>query len=109
MRKELERLFEFDDLLNRVHDALTQQDNTTLVELLRERFRFGLIDEFQDTDDKQWDIFRRIFVGHQNGALYIIGDPKQAIYGFREPTFIPISPPVTACSPIPIVRRHVCH
>ena len=81
--KELERLFEFDDLLNRVHDALTQQDNTTLVELLRERFRFGLIDEFQDTDDKQWDIFRRIFVGHQNGALYIIGDLKQAIYGFR--------------------------
>ena len=82
-RTELERLFEFDDLLNRVHDALTDPDNATLVTLLRERFRFGLIDEFQDTDDKQWDIFRRIFVGHPNGALYIIGDPKQAIYGFR--------------------------
>ncbi len=59
-----------------------------LVRALRQTFKVGLIDEFQDTDGAQWDIFRQIFVPNgrdqiPNGYLYLIGDPKQAIYGFR--------------------------
>ncbi|HUV06210.1 MAG TPA: 3'-5' exonuclease, partial [Spirochaetia bacterium] len=42
----------------------------------------ALIDEFQDTDPLQYEIFRRIYAGG-NGLLYLIGDPKQAIYSFR--------------------------
>ncbi len=41
----------------------------------------ALIDEFQDTDTRQYAIFERIYRGR--GALVMIGDPKQAIYGFR--------------------------
>src|SRR5690606_22817341 len=38
------------------------------------------IDEFQDTDRTQWEIFERCFRGR---PFFLIGDPKQAIYGFR--------------------------
>ena len=51
---------------------------------MRKRFRFGLVDEFQDTDDLQWQIFRRIFVESGEGhRLFVVADPKQAIYAFR--------------------------
>jgi len=51
------------------------------IERLRSAFSFVLIDEFQDTDLAQWEIFERVFVGHV--PMVIVGDPKQAIYGFR--------------------------
>ena len=53
-----------------------------LVRAIGSTFDVALIDEFQDTDPHQWTIFREVFGGgaHQ---LYLIGDPKQAIYGFR--------------------------
>ena len=54
------------------------------VELLRREYRFCLVDEFQDTDPLQWEIFRRIFLESANAnPLFLIGDPKQAIYRFR--------------------------
>ena len=54
------------------------------LQTLRRRYRHALIDEFQDTDETQWSIFRRIFVESTGEhALTVIGDPKQAIYGFR--------------------------
>ncbi len=94
-------LFDFDDLLERVWRTLDGPDGEGLAETLRARYRYGLIDEFQDTDARQWAIFRRIFVDAPSpetlpeappsadadprppGALYVIGDPKQAIYAFR--------------------------
>ena len=48
---------------------------------LRGRYRIVLVDEFQDTDPVQWEILRDPFHGH--ATLVLIGDPKQAIYGFR--------------------------
>jgi exodeoxyribonuclease V beta subunit len=48
---------------------------------LQARFRVVLIDEFQDTDPVQWEIVERAFVG--STRVVLIGDPKQAIYGFR--------------------------
>lgn len=49
------------------------------------RWPFLLIDEFQDTDPRQWDIFRRLFEAAEpvRRWLCLIGDPKQAIYRFR--------------------------
>jgi len=55
---------------------------TALAEALRNRYRAALIDEFQDTDPVQYDIFRRIYAG-SGAPLFLIGDPKQAIYSFR--------------------------
>ena len=49
----------------------------------KRRFRYGIVDEFQDTDPLQWRIFRRIFLTGGDSKLFIVGDPKQAIYSFR--------------------------
>ena len=64
-------------------DVLQGPQQERLLEILRHRFSHALIDEFQDTDARQWLIFRRVFVEDSEGCLYVIGDPKQAIYGFR--------------------------
>jgi len=50
---------------------------------IRSRYRAVIIDEFQDTDITQWQIFKRLFVDHPIPVLYLIGDPKQSIYSFR--------------------------
>ncbi|HGP6906353.1 TPA: UvrD-helicase domain-containing protein, partial [Vibrio cholerae O1] len=50
---------------------------------IRATYRVAMIDEFQDTDPQQYRIFHRLYGGHQDTALLMIGDPKQAIYGFR--------------------------
>ena len=55
----------------------------TLLAGLRARYKHALIDEFQDTDEVQWSIFRRIFFASPGHVLTVIGDPKQAIYCFR--------------------------
>ncbi len=75
---------DYADMLALVWRALEGPRGDALTAWLRARFKYGLIDEFQDTDDLQWKIFQRIFVesGGQN-FLYLVGDPKQAIYGFR--------------------------
>jgi exodeoxyribonuclease V beta subunit len=82
LRKEQQGVFGFDDLLSRVAAALSGPGGRTLAAGLRERFKAALIDEFQDTDPVQWEIARRLFA---DGGLplFLIGDPKQAIYGFR--------------------------
>ncbi len=84
LSKRRDALLDYDDLLELVWRSLESAQGEDLSETLRQRFRLALIDEFQDTDDRQWSIFRRIFLeGDEEGRLYVIGDPKQAIYGFR--------------------------
>ena len=72
----------FDDLLNRLYCALERKGGEKLAQSLRVKFKAALIDEFQDTDPVQYAIFRKIF-GKGKGDLFLIGDPKQAIYSFR--------------------------
>ncbi len=72
----------FDALLTELHAALQGTLSASLVAALRKRYRAALVDEFQDTDPVQYEIFRTLF-GHDQGCLLLIGDPKQAIYGFR--------------------------
>ncbi|HET9650319.1 MAG TPA: UvrD-helicase domain-containing protein [Microlunatus sp.] len=81
-RKRERRLFSYDDMLNRLRDALADSSTgDAACARLRERFAVVLVDEFQDTDPVQWDILRRAFHGH--ATVILIGDPKQAIYAFR--------------------------
>ncbi|MFK7985975.1 MAG: UvrD-helicase domain-containing protein [Sandaracinaceae bacterium] len=76
--------FDFDDMLSMLRDALSSDGGHALVADLRRRYQVALVDEFQDTDRIQWDIVRRVFFepGSER-SLVLIGDPKQAIYGFR--------------------------
>lgn len=72
--------FSPDDLLKCMQRALAFPRFFTNV---HERYRAVIIDEFQDTDAEQWDIFKRLFVNRPLEAFYIVGDPKQSIYSFR--------------------------
>ncbi|HSR57325.1 MAG TPA: UvrD-helicase domain-containing protein, partial [Candidatus Binataceae bacterium] len=75
---------DYADMLEWVWQALDGPGGEVAVSALRRRFRYGVIDEFQDTDDLQWRIFRRIFLESDGeNLLYVVGDPKQAIYSFR--------------------------
>lgn len=76
----------FDDLLRRLDAALSGSQGQTLATRIREQFPGALIDEFQDTDPLQYRIFDHVYQVEQNRsdcALILIGDPKQAIYSFR--------------------------
>ncbi|MFO0723024.1 MAG: UvrD-helicase domain-containing protein [Myxococcota bacterium] len=83
--KRARGLVDFDDLLHLLDEALREPERgETLAAALRARHQVALIDEFQDTDAVQWSIFRRLYLGRERSErLYVIGDPKQAIYGFR--------------------------
>ncbi|RZA18814.1 MAG: exodeoxyribonuclease V subunit beta [Lysobacteraceae bacterium] len=82
--KQQRRLQTYDDLIDGVADALAGPHGDVLAQRLRAQYRIALVDEFQDTDARQWAIFERVFgSGSDDPALFLIGDPKQAIYGFR--------------------------
>ncbi len=82
--KRLQQLnvMSFDNLITRLAEALQGKNSMLLIAELQQRFEAALIDEFQDTDDSQWFIFSSIFAAPSQ-YLYLIGDPKQAIYKFR--------------------------
>ena len=82
LRKERLNVVTYDDLLTRMRDALTGPGGAAFAATIGGRYRAALIDEFQDTDPVQYEIFRRIFGGGGH-HLWFIGDPKQAIYSFR--------------------------
>ena len=76
----------FDDLLNRLDHALQGPSGPRLAETIRKQYPVALIDEFQDTDPVQYRIFETIYRIPDNlddCGLFMIGDPKQAIYSFR--------------------------
>jgi exodeoxyribonuclease V beta subunit len=71
----------FDDLIAAMHAAVVDPiGGPALRTSVRKQFPLALVDEFQDTDARQWTIFRTLF---GDGGLLLVGDPKQAIYRFR--------------------------
>jgi len=89
--KRAHNLLGFDDLIDGVHAALRGPAGDAFAHDLRTQYPAALVDEFQDTDSRQWDIFRTLY-GNASGehtdaepvtTLFVIGDPKQAIYRFR--------------------------
>lgn len=78
--------FGFDDMLDRLKQALHSARGSALAERIRVQFPLALIDEFQDTDPVQYGIFQQIYpldTPRSDCGLLLIGDPKQAIYAFR--------------------------
>lgn len=77
----------FDELLLSLRDALRNDTAGKLAVHLRQEFKAVVVDEFQDTDPVQYEIFRRVFLDVPDGVvkptLFFVGDPKQAIYSFR--------------------------
>jgi exodeoxyribonuclease V beta subunit len=97
-KKHEHRIQSFDDLLINLYKALKGKNGENLARLIRNKFQAALIDEFQDTDPVQYEIFRRIYgsplpspppegtlsgTNSHSQILFLIGDPKQAIYSFR--------------------------
>jgi exodeoxyribonuclease V beta subunit len=81
-RKSERNIQFFDDLLILVKQALADKKSNPLVAAIRQKYKAALVDEFQDTDDVQYEIFSRLF-SSEDSLLFMIGDPKQAIYSFR--------------------------
>lgn len=82
-RKRARRVVGYDDMLFNLHDRLAGAGGDQLAATLRRRFPVALIDEFQDTDPLQFAIFDRVYAGQPEHLLVLVGDPKQAIYSFR--------------------------
>ncbi|GJH14302.1 UvrD-helicase domain-containing protein [Caballeronia novacaledonica] len=93
--KRTAALLDFDDLIFAARDLLREHD--AVRRALGKRYRYVLVDEFQDTDPLQTEIFWRLCGDPASGAdsrdwtrfrirpgaLFLVGDPKQAIYRFR--------------------------
>jgi len=73
----------YDAMIAGVHHMTTLPVWGEIAGRLRQRWTHGLLDEFQDTDPRQWDIVKRLFLESSAPQLAAVGDPKQAIYGFR--------------------------
>lgn len=77
------------DLLRRLDYALNHRGelSNNLATLIRSRYPLAMIDEFQDTDPIQFNIFEKLYLNkvakEQKAYCYLIGDPKQSIYAFR--------------------------
>ncbi|EOQ94722.1 putative exodeoxyribonuclease V, beta subunit [Leptospira wolbachii serovar Codice str. CDC] len=75
----------YDQMILKIHEAVVTSPNPSLIQALKERYQICILDEFQDTDKNQYQIFRSLFVDAKDKTrmLFCIGDPKQSIYGFR--------------------------
>ncbi len=72
----------YNDLIHQLYIAVCENRNQQLILALQRKYKAVFVDEFQDTDKEQFDIFRTAFA--QQTAIFLIGDPKQSIYAFRK-------------------------
>ena len=79
-KKQQYNAVDYEDLQLLVYDLL--QNNENLREEIAKRFRYIMVDEFQDTNALQWEIISMLG-GPDDRKHFIVGDPKQSIYGFR--------------------------
>lgn len=75
----LEKALSFDELIETGVKLLTE--NEDILKTCRERFQYVSVDEYQDIDENQYKLIRLLVP--QDGNIFVIGDPNQAIYGFR--------------------------
>jgi len=80
--KRKNNVLNFDALISNLHHALCATQNTSLEKALRNKFKAIFVDEFQDTDKEQFEIFKTAF-GIET-IMFLIGDPKQSIYAWRK-------------------------
>ncbi len=79
-RKKQKGYLDFEDLLIFTQHVLQREEVQTY---LREKFRYIMIDEYQDTNELQYEIFMPILDNLRSGNLFVVGDEKQSIYMFR--------------------------
>ena len=70
----------FSDMIRYVREEI--MNNGPIKAKLQEKYDYGIIDEFQDTNTLQWDIFKNLFIA-PNHNLIVVGDKKQSIYSFQ--------------------------
>lgn len=78
---EEEMLLCQEELIEQMEKALQKPE---FVQKIKSQFSSVIVDEFQDTDPKQWEIMQKLFFNDWEGSLIFVGDPKQAIYYFRK-------------------------
>lgn len=83
-RKIQNQQYGFSDMITGLRDAVYAHGGASspLAAAIRRQFPVALVDEFQDTDPVQYDIFNVVF-NHEGSLFFMIGDPKQSIYAFR--------------------------
>ncbi|MCZ6169388.1 ATP-dependent helicase [Campylobacter ureolyticus] len=74
-----ENLVDFDDLLGLPYKILAK--NRTLCEEISQKYRYIMVDEYQDTNELQFKLLERLCLMHEN--LCVVGDDDQSIYGWR--------------------------
>ncbi|MCX6174026.1 MAG: UvrD-helicase domain-containing protein [Ignavibacteriales bacterium] len=79
-KKKQKGYLDFEDLLIFTQQVLQREEVQTY---LREKFRYIMIDEYQDTNELQYEIFMPILDNLRSGNLFVVGDEKQSIYMFR--------------------------
>ena len=80
LEKKRLKIMDFDDMIENCHKAIIRDKNKILKNAVNTRYKAILVDEFQDTDKIQFEIFDYLFKGK---PFFMIGDPKQAVYRFR--------------------------
>lgn len=78
--KEDNKLIDFSDMIRSMHEEC--MNNNEFLEQLKSKYKYVIIDEFQDTNQLQYDIFKKIFLC-DNHYMIVVGDPKQSIYSFQ--------------------------
>ena len=84
--KQRSRQFGFADMLERLKTALEGENGAQLRARITAQYPVAMVDEFQDTSPDQYAIFNllyRVGENERDHGLFLIGDPKQSIYGFR--------------------------
>lgn len=77
--KLLQKAIGFDDLINLTIALLSENDE--ILKMYQDNFKYISVDEYQDIDENQYKLIRLIAPSDSN--IFVIGDPNQAIYGFR--------------------------
>lgn len=79
--KENNSWITFDDMLREVREAVVHND--VIKNKIRKQYKYAIIDEFQDTNQLQWDIFKNVFLNSDDNYIIVVGDNKQSIYSFQ--------------------------
>lgn len=74
------KLIDFSDMIRSVHEEVL--NNEEFLNKLKDKYQYVIIDEFQDTNQLQYDIFKSIFLS-DNHNMIVVGDPKQSIFSFQ--------------------------
>jgi len=80
LKKNLAGQLDFEDLQLKVKYLL---ENEPIRERLAEKYKYIMVDEYQDTNQLQYDILKPLVSDLRTGNLFIVGDKKQSVYGFR--------------------------